>query len=185
MLAILVVCTSCTDNPPHSIKAPMVASVTAPPTTTGPVEDPVDAEPAPELKAGEPATDSAAPEESPPDDAAEATMDEGDDSERNPLAGCELCHVDVEDEFAPSLHFAEKVACVDCHGLSEGHVANENNDIKPDVVFNRENTDPLCEECHACSRPEDSRPAEPPPQGPAICTDCHGNHNLALTTKGG
>lgn len=196
LLAILAICTSCTNNPPQDVKAPTVPSVTAPPTTTGPVEEPVDAEPAPEPPADEPAEATpgeepaadaapATPEEPPSDQAAEAEMDEGDVLERNPLAGCELCHVDVEDEFAPSPHFAEKVACVDCHGLSEGHAADENNEVKPDVVFNRENTDPLCEECHGCSRPEDSRPAEAPPQGPAVCTDCHGHHDLALTTKGG
>jgi hypothetical protein len=170
LLAILIVCTSFMNNPPQDIKAPTVPSVTAPPTTTGPVEEPVDAEPAPEP---------------PSDEAAEAEMDEDDVSERNPLAGCELCHIDVEDEFAPSPHFAEKIACVDCHGFSEGHLADENNDIKPDVVFNRENTDPLCKECHACSRSKDSQPAKAPPEGAAICTDCHGHHDLALKTKGG
>jgi hypothetical protein len=200
LLAVLAVCTSCTDDAPQVIEVSPAPSLTTPPTASGPVAEPVDPEPVPrrpidrpaeatpaEEAAADPATDPAAKEESPPNEAAkaEAELDEGQVSERNPLAGCELCHVDVEDKFTPSLHFAERVACVDCHGLSEGHVANENNDVKPDVVFDRKNTDPLCEECHACSRPEDSRPAKAPPEGPAICTDCHAHHDLALTTKGG
>jgi len=202
--AIVVACTSCTDNPrqgPHTLKGP---GATVPPSTTAAVEEPVEADPVVQPPIGEPAevtadeepvaaaaADPAVPEGAAAE-AAEAEpemddsgMDDPEVAERNPLAGCQQCHVDVEDEFTPSLHFAEKVACVDCHGLSEGHLADENNEIKPDVVFIRENTDPLCEECHGCSRPEDSQPAEAPPEGEAICTDCHGHHEMTLTTKGG
>ncbi|NQT88150.1 hypothetical protein HQ560_15390, partial [bacterium] len=39
----------------------------------------------------------------------------------NPLAGCQLCHVDVEDEYVKSRHFRENVACVKCHGPSRKH----------------------------------------------------------------
>ena len=96
--------------------------------------------------------------------------------QKNPLAGCQLCHVDIEDEFLPSVHFAEKIGCVDCHGASEGHLADENNEVKPEVLFTRDNTDSLCEECHGCSRPEEPKSAA----APKICTDCHGAHDLAM-----
>ena len=94
---------------------------------------------------------------------------------KNPLAGCTLCHVDIEDEFIGSRHFAEEVACIDCHGLSEGHLANENNEIKPDEMFAREDVDRLCGECHKCSRAPE---AEASSKG-KVCTDCHGAHDLA------
>ena len=98
----------------------------------------------------------------------------------NPLAGCSLCHVDVEDEFLGSKHFEEKVGCRTCHGPSEGHVADENNDVKPDEVFAREDVDQLCVFCHECSRPDKSKPVKTADGTPKVCIECHGQHNLAL-----
>lgn len=106
----------------------------------------------------------------------EATPEEAMVSQKNPLAGCQMCHVDIEDEFLPSVHFAEKIGCVDCHGASEGHLADENNEVKPEVLFTRDTTDSLCEECHGCSRPEEPKSAA----ASKICTDCHGAHDLAM-----
>ena len=98
------------------------------------------------------------------------------------LAGaCITCHVDEVDEYIGSLHRIEKVACVDCHGSSEPHVEDENNDVKPDTVFIRENTDRLCGQCHEddCTRPEHKPETGKKPE-PKICTDCHGKHSLKL-----
>ena len=104
----------------------------------------------------------------------------GTEAGKNPLAGCQLCHVDVEDEYTPSRHFKEKIACTKCHGRSEGHLADENNEVKPDEVFAREDVDRLCSECHECSR----EPANDPPVESAaqrrVCTDCHGSHELKI-----
>ena len=93
----------------------------------------------------------------------------------NPLGGCVSCHVDVEDELKKGKHLAEEVGCIECHGPSDGHVRDENNEIKPDQVFARKDVDRLCGECHKCSRPG----AEEPPEEHKVCTDCHRPHSLA------
>jgi hypothetical protein len=98
---------------------------------------------------------------------------------KNPLAGCQQCHVDVETKYVKSLHFKGKVACMDCHGPSKGHLADENNEIKPDKLFTRKNTDRLCGDCHACSRPKLPPTTSQPPSERKVCTDCHGSHELA------
>jgi len=97
----------------------------------------------------------------------------------NPLAGCQMCHVDVEDEFIGSVHYKEKVGCVKCHGKSDGHIADENNEVLPDRLFTRQNVDALCESCHECIRTEEAEPAAER----KICTDCHGAHDLVLPGK--
>ena len=97
-------------------------------------------------------------------------------TEKNPLAGCQQCHVDIEDEYAVSLHFEQKVSCKDCHGPSDGHLADENNEVKPDEVFARKDVDRLCGKCHECSRPTS---AESPEHRPKVCIDCHGPHDSA------
>ena len=98
---------------------------------------------------------------------------------KNPLAGCQQCHVDIEDEFMPSVHFEEKVACTECHGPSKGHLADENNEVKPDEIFARKDVDRLCERCHECERPADPKPVPSSSPGYKVCIDCHGPHDLA------
>jgi hypothetical protein len=102
----------------------------------------------------------------------------------NPLAGCQLCHVDVEDEYVKSRHFRGNVACAKCHGPSKKHAADENNEVKPDEVFARTDVDRLCGRCHTCSR-------KVPPAWlrflrgrRQVCTECHGAHGFARSTEG-
>ena len=100
------------------------------------------------------------------------------ESEPNPLAGCVMCHVDVEYEYVGSPHFAKQMGCRQCHGPSEGHIADENNDVKPDGVFNKENVEDLCGTCHPVSAgPELSFSSGSHALG---CTDCHGYHDQQL-----
>jgi len=102
----------------------------------------------------------------------------------NPFGGCDTCHVDIEDEFVGTAHHAEEVGCVECHGRSDGHIADENNDVLPDRLYARQDIDHFCEKCHECSRP-------PAAQTPAVeakskvCTDCHGAHDLRLSEAAG
>ncbi|MHC4403395.1 MAG: hypothetical protein ACYTG0_27365 [Planctomycetota bacterium] len=104
--------------------------------------------------------------------------------QENPLAGCSLCHVDVEDKFVGSIHFEEKVGCATCHGPSEGHLADENNEVKPDEVFARDDVDRLCGGCHECFRLESDQPEVTAEGQPKVCTDCHGHHDVALLAEG-
>ena len=91
------------------------------------------------------------------------------------MGGCSQCHVDCEDELIGTLHLKESVGCKACHGPSEAHLADENNEVAPDHVFTQTNVEPLCLKCHECSRPEPNRPVLI--EGKAqVCTDCHGPH---------
>lgn len=94
----------------------------------------------------------------------------------NPFAGCTMCHVDVEDELEGGTHVAKRVGCVACHGPSKGHVADENNEVKPDELFPKKDTDRLCGRCHKCSQPAAERPAQR-----KVCTECHGAHAFPKT----
>jgi hypothetical protein len=106
--------------------------------------------------------------------------DEGKDKpKKNPLAGCQLCHVDVEDEYVESEHFHEKVACTECHGPSKGHVADENNEVKPDEVFARKDVDRLCSKCHDCERDIPPGWSDLPPDKRKVCSECHLAHEFA------
>lgn len=110
--------------------------------------------------------------------------DEGADvtREANPapsgaMSGCSICHVDVEIESKSSRHVAEGIGCVDCHGASEGHILDENNDVKPDRVFSRADSVSLCNRCHGCSLPAKNRPP------PKVSTDCHDAHAAGIPAK--
>ena len=101
----------------------------------------------------------------------------------NPLAGCSLCHVDVEDEYVGTEHFKESVGCKTCHGPSKGHLADENNEVKPDEMFARKNVDRLCAECHDCDRPEPTKTLKGKDKNAPVCIDCHGHHDQKLAGK--
>lgn len=102
----------------------------------------------------------------------------------NPLAGCSLCHVDVEDEYVGTMHFKESVGCKTCHGPSKGHLADENNEVEPDEVFARKNVDRLCAECHDCDRPKPTKTPKGKDKGkPLVCIDCHSHHDQKFVGK--
>jgi len=93
------------------------------------------------------------------------------------MSGCSICHVDVEIESKGSRHLAEGIGCSDCHGSSEGHIRDENNEVKPDRVFARADIDSFCNECHECSLPAKERPL------PKVCTDCHDPHSGSVPNE--
>jgi hypothetical protein len=65
-----------------------------------------------------------------------------------PNAACYVCHMTfVFEEIAePS---AEKVTCIECHGLSAAHANDEDiGATKPDIMYKRDEIDASCEKCH-------------------------------------
>lgn len=114
-----------------------------------------------------------------PSDAADFSVVTQTPTVKNPLAGCQQCHVDVETKYVKSRHFKEKIACTGCHGPSKGHIADENNQVKPDKLFTPKNTDRLCSNCHECSRRKPASPTSQLSSESKVCTDCHGSHELA------
>ena len=147
------------------------ATVEVAPAEAQQPEDSADVEAAGNSESGK---DGGASPDAKPDASAEYPL------QANPLAGCSLCHVDIEDEFVGSLHFEEKVGCITCHGPSEGHLADENNEVKPDEVFARPDVNRLCERCHECSRPKPPKRELTKDGQRKVCTDCHGAHDVVL-----
>ena len=180
VLPLIVASASCENRTADS---PMIAdqpNVTAPAPLETVAGHPADAEP---VVAADKVESAADPTDVEPDaDPTDAqSVDDPDNAESvvvNPLAGCDLCHIDVTDEYVGSIHDVEKVGCVECHGPSEGHVADENNEVKPDQLFAREDVDRLCGTCHECDRPTEPEPAAE--SGRKVCIDCHGPHDLVL-----
>jgi hypothetical protein len=92
--------------------------------------------------------------------------------------GCDLCHIDVADEMVGTRHLAKGIGCVRCHGPSRGHVQDENNQVRPDRVFARNDVDKFCGKCHRCKRPEAAKPRDRSKAADKTCTECHGSHRV-------
>ena len=62
---------------------------------------------------------------------------------------CARCHVISVIEWGMSAHRQAGVACVACHGASQGHVKDERNNIKPERLPRQAAIAGLCAGCHA------------------------------------
>lgn len=113
------------------------------------------------------------------DDSAGATID--------PLstnAACYVCHIPFVREELARVHLAEKVTCIECHGLSAAHANDEDvGATKPDIVYPRAKIDASCRKCHethdapaaaVIARFIDRDITDKVP----VCTDCHGMHRI-------
>ena len=89
------------------------------------------------------------------------------------LGGCAICHAVAASALAHSKHAAGRVTCVTCHGPSRAHLEDENNTVKPDRVFSRQNTDAFCLKCHRHHCPHASA-------GGKTCAECHGAHGVRV-----
>jgi formate-dependent nitrite reductase cytochrome c552 subunit len=105
-------------------------------------------------------------------------------------SACYVCHANLEQELLVSQHAVKDVGCVKCHGDSFEHRNDENNTTPPQIMFPRERIDAACRECHEthdvaaakviatflqkCPRGSDLQSL--------VCTDCHGDHRLAVRT---
>lgn len=112
----------------------------------------------------------------------------GQEEEMDPIwanAACYVCHTLFVKEELSKVHVEEKVACIKCHGLSAAHANDENiGATPPDVIFKRDQIDPMCIECHethdATAREVVGRLLQRrlSPKSPPLCTDCHGRHKI-------
>lgn len=101
----------------------------------------------------------------------------------DPFDGCDTCHVDVADQLAGTRHLAKRISCVKCHGPSRGHAKDENNAVKPDRVFARDDIDAFCGTCHKCSRSRRDRQLTGTNSRRFVCSDCHGSHKINRAGK--
>lgn len=107
-----------------------------------------------------------------------------------PNAACYVCHMTFVHEKIAKLHKAEKIGCIDCHGVSAKHANDEKiGATPPDITFKRDKVDAACSKCHETHDAPATKvvarflqrklPAEPAP----ICTDCHGQHRIDRAAK--
>ena len=101
---------------------------------------------------------------------------------------CHVCHINFKKERLAKIHEKADVMCVECHGDSEKHSADENNLTAPDKMYPRDTIVKLCTGCHSRTTLEDVEDHEPLLSGKAekgkdVCTDCHGSHKMAVRTK--
>lgn len=132
------------------------------------------------LGAGPPDGETAAEAPAGDDDSAEVFIDP-----LGPNAACYVCHQTFIFEEMATVHKAEKIGCIKCHGLSAAHANDENvGATPPDIKFARHQVDKSCVECHdshdAPAREVLARfvDRELPQDKPAVCTDCHGEHRI-------
>jgi len=96
---------------------------------------------------------------------------------RRALSGCVACHAPIARQIVGSLHEKAGIGCTTCHGLSNGHMKDGTNLVKPDRVFPRRDVDPFCSGCHLDSCVQAHTKHHGPPITPGhTCADCHGAH---------
>ena len=88
---------------------------------------------------------------------------------------CARCHVISVVEWGISRHQQAGTGCVDCHGASRGHVADERDNVKPDRIPRAAAIAGLCATCHQAGCPK-SKQAD-------ACQNCHHVHALVDPNK--
>jgi formylglycine-generating enzyme required for sulfatase activity len=73
-------------------------------------------------------------------------------------------------EWIMSRHSKVEVNCQACHGLSQGHVVNERDEVKPDRIPHGAAIAGLCRTCHVSGCPKTAQTAD--------CQSCHHVHAL-------
>lgn len=99
---------------------------------------------------------------------------------------CHVCHINYTQEDIAVIHARANIGCNNCHGDSDAHIADESwasdgNGTAPDIMYPRSRINPACMSCHPRDK-IDTTQHEPLFAGTEdkVCTDCHGNHRLAL-----
>ena len=142
--------------------------------------------------AAEPASKPAQAKDSTDSASIDSSSDDGEEEEEvfldpmGPNAACYVCHMTFIHEELSKVHLAEKVTCIDCHGISGPHANDEDiGATKPDKTYTRCQINPSCRKCH---EEHDAKPEKviaqwieigAPKQKP-VCTDCHGTHKIEL-----
>jgi len=94
----------------------------------------------------------------------------GQDQQFKLAGACGRCHVISVVEWAMSKHRAVGTGCTECHGVSQGHVIDERNNIKPDRLPREQAIAPFCNSCHVAGCPKTKQKVD--------CQKCHHVHAL-------
>ena len=112
----------------------------------------------------------------------EQLHDSGADNSR-----CFVCHVNYMQEDIAVTHARANIGCAGCHGESDEHIADESwasggNGTAPDIMYPRPKINPFCMGCHPRDKidTEQHKPLFASGSKERYCTDCHGDHRLAV-----
>jgi len=112
---------------------------------------------------------------------------------------CYVCHKDLASEEIATAHEKVDVTCRVCHGDSTVHMQDEMLMTKPDRLFGRSEVDQMCGACHDADKTHADkakveafrakwrglrRPNGRAITAEAVCTDCHGTHNIVREKPG-
>ena len=99
---------------------------------------------------------------------------------------CFVCHINYMQEDIAVVHARADIGCAGCHGQSDEHIADESwasggNGTAPDIMYPGQKINPFCMGCHAKDKinTDQHKPLFANIEK-MVCTDCHGNHRLAV-----
>lgn len=100
---------------------------------------------------------------------------------------CFVCHINYMQEDIAVIHSRANIGCSNCHGESDAHIADESwasggNGTAPDIMYTRRKINQFCMGCHPKDKidTEQHKPLFSETGEKKYCTDCHGNHRLAI-----
>jgi len=100
---------------------------------------------------------------------------------------CYVCHLNFKKEKLALRHARAGVGCTKCHGNSEDHSADEDNVTPPEIMYAKKKINPSCTKCHKPRELARKSQHKPVLAGTAkhkkYCTDCHGDHRVAVRTR--
>jgi hypothetical protein len=138
----------------------------------------------------------------------EPKVDKTNGEKPNENSKCYVCHPSLKTEDITTIHLDMGITCDECHGPSIEHMHDEMLMTKPDLLFGRAEVEKMCSnpichkpdgDRHIYSRQDHKNQAAVRefhekwlhrirPNGrfitnKAVCTDCHGTHNIVKETE--
>jgi formylglycine-generating enzyme required for sulfatase activity len=98
-----------------------------------------------------------------------------EDQQFKEAGACARCHVISVVEWGMSGHRKAGINCVACHGASQGHVADERNNVKPEHLPHGAAVAAMCAGCHKSGCPKTRQAVS--------CQTCHHIHALVDPKK--
>jgi hypothetical protein len=99
---------------------------------------------------------------------------------------CFVCHINYMQEDIAVIHARADIGCAGCHGESDEHIADESwasggNGTAPYIMYPQPKINPFCMGCHTKDKIDtDQHKPLFANFEKTVCTDCHGNHRLAV-----
>ena len=117
------------------------------------------------------------------DDEPDAEQSDGPQADNS---RCFVCHINYMQEDIAVIHARANIGCAGCHGESDEHIADESwasggNGTAPEIMYLRPKINPFCTGCHTKDTIDtDQHKPLFANFETMVCTDCHGDHRLAV-----